>query len=125
MTYLWLIAAALLITWIAIASITKKVDALAHAAPLQYVYQYDVRFTNRLIHEILKLTPEEYDHLKPAIENHIYLKIEFWRGHLVVYLTTEGSEQNPRPVYLPPRHFRPESAEDMGETVCRGRGQHV
>lgn len=101
MPYYWLIAAAFIVTWIAIASVKKRLDALALAAPLPYVYQYELHFTKRLVHEVLKLTPEEYEHLKPAIENPIYLKIEFWRGHLVLFLSMEGVEQKPWSVYVP------------------------
>ena len=59
----------------------------------------------RLIRDVLKLTPEEYEYLKPAIENPIHLKIEFWRGHLVVFLSSEGTEQKPWPVYLRSTHY--------------------
>jgi hypothetical protein len=48
MPYHWLIAAAFIVTWIAIASVKKRLDTLALVAPLPYVYQYELHFTKRL-----------------------------------------------------------------------------
>jgi len=104
MPYFWVILAVVLVLWW-IGYLDKRIDALELAAPLQHVYHYDLRFTTHFVHDYLKLTPEEYKHLKPAIENHINLKIEFWRGHLVLFLTAEGRAKEPWPVYLRSSHY--------------------
>ena len=95
----WLILPAFAVTWIAIWVLKTRVEAMSYLPPLQCVYDFHLRFTNRLI-EVLKLTPEEYEHLKPVIENPIHLKIEFWRGHLVLFVEAEGAERTPWPVYV-------------------------
>ncbi len=101
MPYLWLVVVALVITWMTIWSMKKRIEELALAAPLSYVYKYEIYFTKRVISDVLNLTPEELEHLKPAIENPIHLTIEFWRGHLVIFLEAEGKQEKPWPVYLP------------------------
>jgi hypothetical protein len=71
----WLIVAAFIIKWIAVRSLSKRINALALASPLEWVCDYELQFTKQVIDDVLKLTPEEREHLEAAIRNPIRLKV--------------------------------------------------